>query len=791
MLSRCLYLGLIFSVLYIKPFHGENDNLNVENTDRDKEDITEIHNPSNESLPSQNDKELFLPENAVQVDITNPIKEDQFNTGINVTLITPSNITLNESDIDYEFNDNNTLAEMPNETTAWSTNEVPTTPSPLYESDLVINDFCLCDLKVHFCDINCCCDEDCNADDRKVFSHCHVRPQNVLDTRYCFQRHTVFSNHTEYKVEHLQNGLFCIITDNLPQRTTYVTVKGATSVEEYQQLERGIWHYSWESSYQTLQFDEVSYSAGSAVWAVNKEGFLFNIGIPDSLFGSECETLESLSFLEDSQSSCNRVFHNVAEECENKIDINAINFLILYVVADPGSLNQNSRTTTNTESTKSPSFLPPTSTITPSAFTTDEEIELTNLDENKNHTAKAKSAGKLTKINYQNWKQLTSSGPSSIMTLEPSQDSNYLSEDQLLPIKVFLCFLDNNEENCTETDINDMPQPVYTVGVCENVALSIHYIFLHNGTEGIFQVQAKVYLTNVANTMTYYKQSFHVKYIWASVKDETAFKRSGHPGYIIGKPILLGKLVDNVTEEGEMKEAIYLDTNPRQWLTVLAPGKEGKCNSRSQVTFGIEMRTGCIVQVKQDDLKRCKVLQNYFIDLLLGPILRDPSKLRIGTFGDSSINNAADWIPILIPEEPRSGPFSSHVFGKRKCSDIILSLHIEIAYSLQGALANPQAKVVGIVLHYGEPQSIDFSCASLVCQNAQMKNSIQVVELISSVSFVEVTLPPQPAYSKPPALDAKLPYNFFYPFLPSSAPANHVELMLVWTFLQCIVCILY
>ncbi|XP_042231395.1 tectonic-3-like [Homarus americanus] len=772
MLLKYLYLGLTFTLLHVKPFSGENHN----DKNLDREATTQA-------------PDLVLPKSEVQVNLNDDLSEETLNTESNETLIIPSNSTQNETDIDYELSDNNTLIEV--ETTTLHTTEVPTSPSPVYDSELIVGDFCLCNLKVGFCDINCCCDEDCSADDRRVFSHCQMRPQDVLDSRYCFQKQIIFSNHTEYKVEYMQNGVLCIVTDNMPQRTTYTTVKGATTIEEYKQLKRNERHFPWESTNQVVEFEVAPYTAGSLIWAVNEEGYLFNIGIPDSVIGNECETMESLHFLEDTRSSCNRVFHYVSEECETNMIFNAINFLSFFVVADPSTFNKNSSTVSPSEPIETTSSVPPTSTALTDTLEKN-TTELPNLDETMNYTAKEQTSAKLIKTNEQNGNRLRNFDELNVKIPVPPDFGN-LFEDQLLPVKVFLCRIENNEEKCTETNINYIPQPVYTYGVCQNVAQSIHYTLIHNGTEGITDVQAKVYFTNVTDVMTHFTNNFGVEYIWASSEHDVIFKRSGHPGYIIGKPILLGKLVTNVTEEGDLKEAIYLDTDPRQWLTMLAPGREGRCDSRSQVTFGEEMRTGCIIQLKQEDFSDCQLLQHQFLKLLLGHIRSNTNELRIATFGDSDVNNAADWIPILIPEEPRSGAYLSHELGVSKCFDLILSLHFEIAFSQQGSLANPQAKVIGIVLHYGEPQSIEFTCGSLGCQNALLQDQTPLVELVSSVSFVEVTQAPQPAYSQPPTLDVKLPYDFFYPFLPSSSsvPLLHGKFILVWNTLLLVVLTLW
>ncbi|XP_071528268.1 tectonic-1 [Panulirus ornatus] len=659
MLSTGLFLRLMFYLLHIISICGQNYN--------DKNPVSEVKafmlalNSAFPSLrnntPSENENDVTLPKNITKDSNNDTVQEVPYSAK-NETIIKPNNVT----DSDYEFSDNDTSAEIPVETTVLPTTEVQTTPNPPYESEFIVNNFCICDLKVGFCDVNCCCDEDCSADDRKVFTQCQVRPQDVLDTRYCFQKQIIVSNHTEYKVEYMQSGALCIMVDNLPQHTTYTTVKGVTSVEEYKQLEKDRQQYPWEHSYLTLPFSKVPYSVGSSVWGVNSEGFLFKIGIPESIIGSECETMESLTFLEDIHSSCNRIFHDVAEECESKFSLNAINFLSFSVVADPSSHHQALNTNNTAESTSS---LPFTSTRLMQETYTDAsysvEIELPSLVESVNQSVKEHKMRKLVNKSEQNenWPMNTDSLDDLALDF---QDLNTLYEGELLPIRIYLCYFENNEDNCTETKISELPQPAYIFEVCRNIVSSIHYIFIHNGTQGIVQVQAKVYLIDMNNGTTHFTQNFHAQYIWASVENNNVLKRSGRPGYVTGKPVLLGKKIGNTSEEGELKEAIHLDTDPGQWLTILAPGRGGRCDSRSQVTFGMEMRSGCIIQVNQDDLNDCQMLQSQFLELLLGPTLHDVSGLHIASYGDSSINNVAEWVPILVPEEPRSANFLGMYF---------------------------------------------------------------------------------------------------------------------------------
>ena len=124
--------------------------------------------------------------------------------------------------------------------------------------------------------------------------------------------------------------------------------------------------------------------------------------------------------------------------------------------------------------------------------------------------------------------------------------------------------------------------------------------------------------------------------------------------------------------------------------------------------------------------------------------------------------------------------------GTSKHYSLVTSLHLEIAFSLQGSLANPQAKVVGINVRYGEPREVHPPCTRVNCHWG-LENGNEYLELKTSVSFVDVSRPAVPAYSQPPALDAKLPYDFFYPFLPSSsssyAKCSDVKCILVLNIL--------
>lgn len=66
------------------------------------------------------------------------------------------------------------------------------------------------------CDINCCCDKDCNDFHLTVFSYCENYQPELFDKRYCYNRNFIQRNNTPFILEKLANNLFCILYDNLP-----------------------------------------------------------------------------------------------------------------------------------------------------------------------------------------------------------------------------------------------------------------------------------------------------------------------------------------------------------------------------------------------------------------------------------------------------------------------------------------------------------------------------------------------------------------------------------------------
>nr|XP_022909387.1 tectonic-3-like isoform X1 [Onthophagus taurus] len=77
---------------------------------------------------------------------------------------------------------------------------------------------CFCNIQEKVCDINCCCDKDCNYDMRQVFGKCDDDLNRVYDTSFCEYTKYIYKNNTPFEWTVNQNGFFCVAKTNLPRQ---------------------------------------------------------------------------------------------------------------------------------------------------------------------------------------------------------------------------------------------------------------------------------------------------------------------------------------------------------------------------------------------------------------------------------------------------------------------------------------------------------------------------------------------------------------------------------------------
>lgn len=168
------------------------------------------------------------------------------------------------------------------------------------------------------------------------------------------------------------------------------------------------------------------------------------------------------------------------------------------------------------------------------------------------------------------------------------------------------------------------------------------------------------------------------------------------------------------------------------------------------------------------------------------------NRIRVAKFGDSEVSKPGDWLPIMLsnlpPDAFKDNVQSQNPIISGQCRNMVLNLHIEIAFAKVGSFANPQPKIMGVNYKFGSAQDISYQCIGIgACQNPFKK---QRVEIFSSVQFLDVTLPASDYYAEYPVIEARLPHDFFYPFLTGSESKGirkcgiRIELMLTIILLK-------
>ncbi|NXI60574.1 TECT1 protein, partial [Chloroceryle aenea] len=193
---------------------------------------------------------------------------------------------------------------------------------------------CGCDLLVAQCDVNCCCDPDCSADEFSLFTSCSI-PVVTGDSRLCSQKAAVYSLDVEANpperifqlIDQVNPSVFCIHATNYKQALSFSSPEIPTS-ENFDQL--------------LTQFGSASFSAEPDSWNINtdaqspsdaNETYRYEYGVPiqtadaflrlpSPVVSSWCSDVNPAGFLVNQATKCTRSV--TVEKCG---DIEAVNML--------------------------------------------------------------------------------------------------------------------------------------------------------------------------------------------------------------------------------------------------------------------------------------------------------------------------------------------------------------------------------------------------------------------------------------------------------------------------------
>jgi len=605
---------------------------------------------------------------------------------------------------------------------------------------------CACDLTQNSCDTNCCCDIDCTSVDRNAFTFCKNVDLNQ-DDRVCVSDQVIQISNVKYRASGTGTGLFCIYTDNYSARNFYINVQTATTVSRFNELLQTYGKSSYiPPSIQAAEYLPTSvYKYGNAILLLfesNVQGFL---SFPKpSISSSQCDDQNPAGFLKDETSKCTRVINDLPSQCINDRSLDASSYYTQFkFVPGPSFLAtgisyQQENVTVYASSVQASAtqglsaFIPsPVPSMSTSSFV-------------------AASAS----IGIPSSGSTTTTTTRTVYTLRSYNDPSLVVATLEQPL---VCETSTGlQGSCS---FSSPPSPTYNFSenVCKNVLRKVTYTVLYDNNStslNISSVNVNLVMTDVPASRSHITQEFVIKF--QKLGSTSSFARSGNPGYVIGREVIAGTLVTN-----NQKEAINLNSDPAQWLTVVASSSAtlntcGSTSQRRSVQFGINMRTGCFISIKRSmTAGECTVIQNNIYNGLLGTF-----PTHVAMYGNSAVTNTADWVKILNTR-PQTTPGA--VSGQ--CTNMVLGVHFEILYADTGYFGNPQSRIIGFNVKYDTPQGLKFSCSGRYCQPGASSLETQQFEVTQSVSFVDVSTTPEAQMKPKPTFEAKAPYDFFYPFV--------------------------
>ncbi|XP_076450784.1 tectonic-3-like [Babylonia areolata] len=309
-----------------------------------------------------------------------------------------------------------------------------------------------------------------------------------------------------------------------------------------------------------------------------------------------------------------------------------------------------------------------------------------------------------------------------------------------------------------------LPTPSPGTKTCDKVVKKVHYRVITEGTSGIARVLVRVVLTNLTvpfASHVLFTQSFSATFEASGAA--SSFERSGNPGYMAGQPVLAGTL-NQTSQVDTVSYQIFLSSSRDQYMTVVRASATGDCftdsDSRMPVLFGQNVRTGCMLRVSASNLTQyCALMQQKIIETMEFESVpeiavngfRDTNRY-VGLFGNSDASKTGDWVKVLYQNRPPTPSTDTSI-----CR-LSLGMHIQILYANIGALTNPQAKIIGVSFIYDSTKALQIRPTLTGEYN-------QPVEISMSVAFIDVSKPATRAEGEAPIFLAKIPYDFFYPFI--------------------------
>ncbi|ESO97470.1 hypothetical protein LOTGIDRAFT_231625 [Lottia gigantea] len=542
-------------------------------------------------------------------------------------------------------------------------------------------------------------------------------PSSVsTDDKLCMRSELILFDNSPYVANYTSNNLFCLYFDNNVERNYYNVPDLVTTEATFNSYVKDYGDFSFQSAATPKTVYSDYYKSGDNIYVVYDSKSQGILALPTALTSTYCTDNNPTAYLYDGESECVRKVTDLPSQCTSLPALSANSYYDGFRVVTSPVLFKEYQPDDNS--------------------TTEEEV------------------GSITDL-YNN----TYTIPIEIGSVRCKDETTGLIANCSLSLP--------NYNTVTQT--------------CENTVLQTGYNIKHNGTKGIKSVTVDFLLGTISTSNTQLiSQSYFTKF--TGEFEDNAFVRSGNPGYVNGEPVMAGILNNTVDSEGIVQQEIMLNSNRDQWLTIQSNTGVGDClpSNRLSVVFGEDVRSGCFLQISLAGVAdHCQFLQERIVQAVegeLAPIFAagqyENVNRYVATFGNSDINKVGDWVPIQV----QGRPIPAAAVGLR-CS-LSLGMNIQILYAKVGSLGNPQSKILGVAFVYHTPEDVNYRCIGPYCQPGT--DLSQKLEIITSVSFIDVSQPPEGFEAEQPMFLAKVPYDFFYPFLTdTSSQLNTLNLCLV------------
>lgn len=347
-------------------------------------------------------------------------------------------------------------------------------------------------------------------------------------------------------------------------------------------------------------------------------------------------------------------------------------------------------------------------------------------------------------------------------------------------------------KNDSRVNVTCRSDPKLRKKYCENIVKKVHYNFYHTGVEGFVKIDLLAHLYDFSYELdalgTEYSQQFSVNFWWVNQTRNFSSLLSGNPGYLIGKPILTGKVVNM----GNETQPVYkISRSPSSFLEnflSLPENLKGVCilnhDYYIHVEFGYNMVTKCklkgslyYTKSKINGNEICKNIQRIILNSW---DISDHNK-TIGMFGNADANYPEQWLDIMYDTLPKiiinrtRGVYFSKT-NSVACSNMVSNLDIDLLHSkVDFKNLKNQEKILAVTYTFG-----NFINKSFI----HNKNITTFdIDLSSHIVFYDVTSEKMRRFVDPPTFDIKLPYDFFYPFVKVNGAQNNKNYMLFNIFI--------